>query len=467
MVNWHKLARISLLKMMRRKRSIKRILWPRSNRFALGIIIAGLVFIVVFLSNVFLSPLTTFQNIPSFFPISFRTTEPTLSGEYAIPSGSFELSRIDEKDMPSFDLKSESAMLIHPETGLILYEKDPHKKLHPASVAKIMTMLLALEAVERGEVSLDDMVEGTQTAKEQGGTQIFLDVGEQFSLETMLKAIAIESANDASVAVAEFIGGTVENFVDMMNTRAKELMMNDTHYINPSGLPPTEGEDSVMSSYDVALVSIELLKYPVVHEWFTTWMEFIRVGTPQEFHMVNKNRLIKGKYEYPGADGIKTGSHSGAGFCLSATAKRDDLRLIAIVMKAPTVDDRFKEVTTLLNYGFNMYKGLNICERGDFIAEVPVRFGEYDTVNLIAAEPINLIVKRDDISSVKTEIITPELFTNPVTKDQEVGELRVILNGELLGQTSLIPEIDVKRAGIFKLMGSIFRNLVVSIFETK
>ncbi len=365
---------------------------------------------------------------------------------------------------PEFDVNAESAILVHADTGKILYQKAPHKQLHPASVAKIMTMLLAMEAVERGEVKLTDIVRASQRARDaQIGTTIFLDVGEELSLETLLKGVAIESANDASVAVAEYIGGSVENFVKMMNDRAKELGMHDTNFVNPNGLPPDVGEDSVTSAFDVAIMSRELLKYPTVHDWFTIWIEPIRVEDPKRrFDMVNKNLLVapSGKYKYSGADGIKTGSHSGAGFCFSATAKRGDLRLIAVVMKAPTKPVRFEESIKLLDYGFSKYSGVNIVNKGDRIQEVRVRLGDNENIIGIAESSLNVIVPRGQGKDIEVITALPKMMSAPILKGQVIGEIIALQDGEELGRVPIIAAESIKQTNVFKAVGRTVRDFL-------
>jgi D-alanyl-D-alanine carboxypeptidase (penicillin-binding protein 5/6) len=371
---------------------------------------------------------------------------------------------IAEASSAPLQINAESAILVHADTGKVLFEKDPHKQLHPASVAKIMTMLLAMEAVERAEVKLTDIVRVSERARAtQIGTTIFLDVGEEISLETLLKGVAIESANDASVAVAEYIGGSVEAFVDMMNKRAVELGMLDTNFVNPSGLPPDDGPDSLTSAYDVAIMSREVLKYPKVHEWFTTWIEPIRTDDPKRrFDMVNKNLLVapSGKYKYSGADGIKTGSHSRAGFCFSGTAKRGDLRLIAVIMKAPSKADRFAESIKLLDYGFSKFSGVQVIQEGHRVGDVRLRFGSQERVVAVASSSLNLILPRGQDKNIEVVTILPKVIDAPVAKGQVLGEIIAIKDGQELGRVDIIAAESVARTGFLRFIGEVVRDVL-------
>ncbi|HHY46665.1 MAG TPA: D-alanyl-D-alanine carboxypeptidase, partial [Firmicutes bacterium] len=261
---------------------------------------------------------------------------------------------------PRLAITAPSAILIEATSGRVLYEKDAHAKRPPASITKIMTMLLAMEAIQQGKIKLEDKVIASERASLQGGSQIWLEVGEEMSLADLLKAIAVVSANDASVAVAEHIAGAEEIFVDMMNRRAAELGMKDTHFVNATGLP---APGHLTSAYDIAVMSRELVKHPKVHEWFTIWIDYLRSG---KNILVNTNRLIK---DYKGCDGLKTGYTEEAGYCLAATASRDGLRLIAVVLGLPDSKVRFQETAKLLDYGFRYFVGVPVAKRDQVITE--------------------------------------------------------------------------------------------------
>ena len=250
-------------------------------------------------------------------------------------------------------------MLIDADTGEVLFEQDAHKELPPASVTKIMTMLLALEAVEDGKVKLSDEVVVSERAASMGGSQMYMEAGEVHTLEELLSGIAIVSANDACVAVSEYIAGSEEVFVEKMNKRAQELGMRDTHFVNTNGLPVT---DHYTSAYDIAVMSRLLLQHEETQKWFTTWQTTIKVGLPgkeKEFGLTNTNKLIK---QYPGANGIKTGFTQEAGYCLSASATKENTTLIAVVLGAQTSGIRFSEVSKLLNYGFANYSSVTLAD---------------------------------------------------------------------------------------------------------
>lgn len=366
---------------------------------------------------------------------------------------------------PNFNLQSEAAILIHADSGRILFEKNAHKQLPPASVTKIMTLLLAMEAIEEGRASLDDMVVTSDLARRQSGTRIFLDVGEEQTLEVMLKGIAIESANDASVAVAEHLAGSVEAFAEMMNKRAKELGMNDSYFVNPSGLPEPEGQGNLMSAYDIAVASRELLKYPKVMEWLSTWMEPIRVGQKNEFMMVNKNKLLKGDFHYPGADGIKTGFTNEAGWCLSATAKRDNLRLISVVLKAPSSKVRFDESKQLLNWGFSTYAAATVVEGGTVVAELPVQNGVATSISIVPERDLCVLVERGKEQDFEVQTNIVENIDAPVTKGEKLGFMVAYQDGEEVARVDLIANADVEKLSV---LGAIFRTwgeMIKSIFR--
>ena len=256
------------------------------------------------------------------------------------------------------DIVSKSAVLMDASTGKILYEKNSHEKLPPASVTKVMTMLLICEALESGKIKEDDDVQISETAASMGGSQIFLEPGEIQKVDTLLKSIAVASANDACVAMAEYVGGSVEEFVVLMNKRAKELGMNDTNFVNTNGLPV---DNHYTSAYDIALMSKELLRHKKISKYLTTWMDEVVVGKKQaKIGISNTNKLVK---HYTGATGVKTGFTQQAKYCLSASALRNNTHLIAVTLCAETSPIRFKDATSLLNYGFANYETVKICKK--------------------------------------------------------------------------------------------------------
>ena len=303
------------------------------------------------------------------------------------------------------------------ETGQILYAKNEHEVLEPASVTKIMTLLLTMEALDRGAIHYDDVVTVSAYAQSMGGSNVFLAEGEQITVEELLKAVCVASGNDAAVALAEHISGVTELFVTEMNNRARELGMQDTHFVNCTGLP---AEGHVTSAWDVAIMSRELiLHHPELRRFTTIWMDTLRNG---EFQLANTNRLIR---FYDGATGLKTGSTSTARYCISATAERDGMELIAVIMKGSTSQQRFEDAKTLLNYGFATYS-IYRAEPEEPLAPLPVEMGDADTVPLtLPEEGRTALLKKGESADLTQETVLPESVKAPVSKGQTVGTLTV------------------------------------------
>ena len=305
-------------------------------------------------------------------------------------------------------IRSEAALLMEKETGRVLYAKNEHEKLEPASVTKIMTLLLVMEAIDGGALHYDDVVTASDYASSMGGSQIFLAPGEQMTVEDLLKGVCVASGNDASVALAEHLAGVTELFVDRMNNRAKELGMNDTHFVNCNGLPAA---GHVTSVYDIALMSRELiLRHPDIRRYTTIWMDTLRDGASE---LSNTNKLIR---FYEGATGLKTGSTSSAGYCISATAERDGMALIAVTMKADTSSDRFEDAKTLLNYGFSTYTLLDAGE-GAELPEIPVELGVAAAVQpALPAEGRRVLAERAQAVDAERTVTLAESVTAPVKR---------------------------------------------------
>ncbi|MCC5909915.1 MAG: D-alanyl-D-alanine carboxypeptidase [Clostridiaceae bacterium] len=367
----------------------------------------------------------------------------------------FSGSTISAEAQP-FDISAKSAILMDGSTGTVLYEKNIDEALPPASVTKVMTMLLAMEAIESNKISLDDKVVISERASSMGGTQIYIEPGEVQTVENLMKSIAIRSANDASVAIAEHIAGTEDVFVEKMNSRAKELGMNNTHFINTNGLP---AEGHVTSAYDIALMSRELLKHKEVHKWLTTWMDTVDVGkkTPSTQELVNTNRLIR---TYKGITGIKTGSTSEAKYCLSASATRGSNSFIAVVMGAPTSPVRFSETAKLLDYGFATFNTVKIVEKGGSLGNINIGKGKEQQLLAVADEDLNVLVKKGDESKVKKEVILPEYMKAPIAKGAKVGEVIVTLDGREVGKVDIVTNEGVERASVINMMNRMFKAMV-------
>lgn len=364
-------------------------------------------------------------------------------------------------EQPTFDLNARSAILMEAETGDILYEKNSHQELPPASMTKIMTMLLVMEALEEGRAKLDDKIVVSERASSMGGSQVYLEPGEEMKLEDLMKAIAIASANDASVAVAEYLYGTEEEFVKRMNESAKELGLKNTYYYNTNGLPPDNPDiqGNYTSAYDLAILTREILKYPKVLEWTSTWIDYLRDG---EFVLNNTNRLVR---HYKGADGLKTGHTDEAKFCVTSTAERNGLRFIAVIMGADNSSIRFKEAGQLLSYGFNTYHGLLVAKEGETVQELRIRNGKKELAQAIVKEKLIVPVKKGEEDSISKEIVIKDKLRAPLNKGDVVGEIKVYKGNLLLKSEDLIINRDVEKASIFQLIYRIIKQIIMSLFN--
>ena len=331
-------------------------------------------------------------------------------------------------------VEAKAALLMEKETGQVLFAENKHEKLEPASVTKVMTLLLVMEAIERGELKYEDVVTVSANAASMGGSQVYLSEGEQISVEELLKAVCVSSGNDAAVALAEEVSGVTELFVQQMNNRAAELGMEDTHFVNPTGLP---AEGHVTSAWDIALMSRELiLRHPDIRRFTTIWMDTIRNG---EFGLYNTNKLIR---FYEGATGLKTGSTGSAGYCISATAERGGMELIAVVLGGETSQQRFEDAKTLLNYGFSTYALADVTPAEAPV--VPVKLGTAKSVTLVPAEG-KLLVGKGQAGNLTSEMALPESLTAPVEKGQQVGTLTVRCGDEILREIPLTAAEGVER----------------------
>ena len=350
------------------------------------------------------------------------------------------------------DTAGKSACLMDVATGTVLYEKNAHEKLAPASVTKIMTMLLIMEAIDGGELTWEDTVTASEAAAAKGGSQIYLKVGETMSVSDMVKSIAVSSANDCACAMAEHLAGSEAAFVEKMNQKAKDLGMADTHFVNCTGLDDSpEAAQHRTSAYDVALMSRELLKHhPGIKTYTTIWMDSVRGGT---FGLSNTNKLIR---FYPGATGLKTGFTAEAGYCLSATAQRENLELIAVVMGAETSAVRNASCKALLDYGFAGYT-LAIPELSQ-AQRVPVRLGSADTVEVRLSSSNGLLVDKARKSSLTTEITLEESVTAPVSQGQPLGTLTLRSGEEILTQLPLVAAEPIPRLTFGQIFGRVLKS---------
>lgn len=350
------------------------------------------------------------------------------------------------ENLTDLGLTSKSALLMEEDTGTILYEQNSHEALPPASVTKVMTLLLIYEGERDGKFEWTDTVQVSEHAASMGGSQVFLEEGETQTAADMTKSIAIASANDAAVAMAEFLAGSEEAFVQKMNERAKELGMEDTNFVNACGLD-TEGH--VSSAYDIALMSRELMEnFPEIKEYTTTWQDSIIHKTrrgEETFGLTNTNKLIQW---YDGATGLKTGSTGNALYCLSGTAERDGMGLIAVVMAAPDYKVRFREVMQLLDYGFANYAIEKGREKGYAMGEVPVEKGMTDMVEAVVAEEISVLVPKGKEAQWKTRTELLPAVSAPVEVGTKVGELVYLRDGEEVGRVELTAGEDVAKANM-------------------
>ena len=348
----------------------------------------------------------------------------------------------------ALEVEAPSAVLMERDTGTVLFEKDAHTPREPASVTKVMTLLLTMEAIDSGTIHYDDVVTVSADAAGMGGSQVFLAEGEQITVEELLKAVCVASGNDAAVALAEKVAGVHELFVEQMNRRAAELGMEDTHFVNCTGLT---AEGHVTSAHDIALMSRELiLHHPDIRRFTTIWMDTIRNGA---FQLANTNKLIR---FYDGATGLKTGYTASAGYCISATAERDGMELIAVIMKAPDKDARTKDAKALLNYGFSTYALVSAAPQ-EPLTPVPVAMGTADAVQPIAeTENASVLVERSKAGGLTQTVTLEPQVTAPVAAGQRLGELSVLDGDTVLVTVPLVAQEAVAR----RSWGQVFTQLL-------
>lgn len=334
------------------------------------------------------------------------------------------------------DLNCKSAVLMDFDTGTVLYESNPHEKMPMASITKIMTMILIMEEIESGKLKYTDNVTASAYAKSMGGSTIFLDEGEVMTVDNLLKGIAVASGNDACVAMAEHIAGNCDEFVLRMNKKAKELGMENTHFVNCNGL---DADGHYSTAYDVALMSRELMKYEDIFRYTTIWMDSLRDG---EFTLSNTNKLVR---FYDGCTGLKTGSTSKAGFCLSATAKRGNLHLIAVIMNSPTSKQRQAAASKLLNYGFSRYKVSTAIKKGEKLKDLTVERGTKLSVGISCKDDIKFLCEKSSDSEPKITYKLPPFVMASVKKGDKAGEALCYVDKKLVGKTDIIYTEDVDK----------------------
>ena len=350
----------------------------------------------------------------------------------------------------SLNLESGSAVLMEQTTGQILYEHNPHEQLRPASVTKVMSILLIMEAIDSGRISFTDKVSCSENARSMGGSQIWLNETEQLTVDEMLKAICVVSANDCTVAMAEHLAGSEELFVEQMNQKAKELGMNDTTFKNCHGI---DEDGHVTSSYDIALMSRELMtKHPQITKYTTIWMDSLRDGKSE---LVNTNKLVR---NYSGCTGLKTGSTSLALYNLSATATRDNLSLIAVIMKAPNTATRFAEAKKLLDFGFNTYEFKQFNQKGETIMQIPVQKGISGSVEAIIKEDGGILLKKGEDKDITQTIQLPNSISAPIFEGQHLGEIVYSKGNDILLTAEIVAKSEVKKMSFGNVLTQVYQK---------
>lgn len=349
--------------------------------------------------------------------------------------------------------QARSAVVMDNATGKVLFEKDGHEKLPLASITKIMTMLLIMESLDKGQISLKDSVKVSENASSMGGSQVFLQPGESMSVDDMLKAIAMASANDACVAMAEHIYGSQEAFVKQMNRRAKQLDMVDTHFVNCNGLPAA---DHYSSAHDIALMSRELLKHEQITKYTSVYSDYLRKDTEHPFWLVNTNKLVR---FYDGVDGLKTGFTQEAKYCLSATAKKDGFRVITVVMGEPKPSVRNKEVSEMLNWSFSQFTSTVLYPAGKLVGEKPVAHGVPERVRVITGDTVGVLQHKGDHVDYHTDVKLNPLKA-PLRKGEQVGVMKVYEGDKVVAKVPLVAATDVEKAGLFQSLGMTFRKVI-------
>lgn len=354
-----------------------------------------------------------------------------------------------EAGVPLSNVKS--AVLIDADSGKLLFSENSDERLPPASITKIMSLILVMEAIENGQFTYETVLTCSDTAAKLGGSQIWLEPGEQMTVNDLLKAVAIVSANDATVLLAEAVAGSEEGFVVLMNSKAKSLGMNNTNFMNATGL---DAENHYSTAYDVALMSKELLKHKKITEYTTVWMDTLRAGQSQ---LVSTNKLVR---FYKGCTGLKTGTTADAGYCLSASASRDGLNLVAVVMGADTSPNRFSACQKLLNFGFANYLNKEIKTDENLPETVPVKKGTKKSVAVEKSENYYALIKKNQKDKIKTEVNLPEYVTAPVKKGDKIGEIRILCDGEEIGVLPINANESVYGINIWRSFAILLKYLL-------
>ncbi|BAK56887.1 D-alanyl-D-alanine carboxypeptidase [Candidatus Arthromitus sp. SFB-mouse-Japan] len=349
------------------------------------------------------------------------------------------------------DVEARSAILMEVETGKIVFDKNSKEKFAPASVTKVMTMLLTMEAVDSGKIKLDDVVTVTENAQRMGGSTMLLEAGELRTVEDLLKGVAIASGNDAAVALAEYLGGSVENFVKKMNDRARELGMKDTTFQNPTGLPT---ENHLTTAYDISIMSRELLKHETILKYSGTYMETISTNRKTPIELVNHNKLVR---FFNGCDGLKTGFTNEAKYCISATAQRNGVRMLCIIMGAPTYKIRNRDASMLLNYGFSLFERKEVIQQDSEISKLQLGNNKDNFIILKAAQPLSLVVEKANELKITTKLDVDKSKKN-IKQGDIMGTAIFLIDGKEAGRVEVYSDRDMKNSSVFDKLFSIFKK---------
>lgn len=349
---------------------------------------------------------------------------------------------------------AKSAILIERDTGKILYNKNENEKLPPASMTKVMTLLLIMEALDEGQIKKNDMIRVSDRAASMGGSQIFLEAGEEMSINDLLKGVAIASGNDASVALAERIAGSEEAFVKKMNEKVEALGLDNTKFQNTTGLP---ADNHYSTAHDMAIMAKELLKYETITEYTSIYEDYLRKGEENEFWLVNTNKLVK---FYPGVDGLKTGYTNEAKYCLTATAEKNNMRVISVVIGADTMKKRNAAISQMLDYAFNHFETKKLYKKGQSITKLELLKAEEDDTNVVVSESVSTIHKKGESDGdVKASVKIQGNLNLPLENGEKVGELVLKNNGKVVSKTPLTVDHEVNRASYFTLFKRTLQNL--------
>lgn len=354
---------------------------------------------------------------------------------------------------------AKSAILIEASTGTIIYEKNSHEKLAPASMTKMMSMLLIVEAIEDGKLSWDQMITTSENASSMGGSQILLETGEKMSVEDLFKGIAVASGNDAVVALSEAVAGTEEEFVNMMNQRAKELGLEDTNFKNPHGL---DTANHYTSAYDMAMIAKELVRHEKVLEFTSIYEDYLREDQENKVWLVNTNKLVK---FYDGMDGLKTGYTKEAGYCLTATAKRGDTRFITVVMGEEDTKTRNSETTSMMDYAFGQYEVEKVLDKKRTVGTVRVEKGKVDTIQLVPMDDVTILNKKSDQKKNSNYEVKTKTITAPIKKGEQVGELILEVDGEEKRTVPLTVQESIEKANLLEVYLSHVKSMLSGDLE--